>query len=105
LTQELTEEVVISLDLEFRSLKSEGKGKYKINPVVLALETPDSILCDKAKIKLIPDDNLVNIEFIAAKAQLGTIGITMDIETLSRIIAALDKEKAKKCQNEETLKP
>lgn len=92
--KELTEEAVISLDLQFRSLETEGKGKYKINPIVLALETPDSILCDRAKVKIIPDDSLVNIEFIA-RGKLGTIGITMSVETLEKIIAAL-KEDAKK---------
>ena len=94
MTVHLTDlDAIISLDLQFRSLKTEGKGKCKINPMVLALETPDSIFCDKAKVEIIPDDNVVNIEF-TAKAELGTIGVTMSLETLEKIIAGLKEKEA-----------
>lgn len=74
----------LGFDLELKSPKTEGKGEYKINPIVLAVETPDGIHCSVVDVELMPAPG-IRLEF-KADGKIGGISLTMKLVDLMCII-------------------
>lgn len=85
----------ISFDLDLKG-PEEGKGAYKIKPVVLAVSTPDGIHCSVADIEILPEGSLMRIEF-KADGKIGEIALTIGLADFDKIAVARvmerDKEK------------
>jgi hypothetical protein len=78
----------LGFDLELKSPETAGRGEYKVNPVVLAVETPDGIHCSVVDVDVRPEDSLIRLEF-KADGKIGNISLTMRLVDLKCIVESV----------------